>query len=146
MRLTKYRLELIKENSCNYGDYTASNPLDVEKILNSIFKMNSQPEEIFVLVCLDIKNKIIGLHEVSRGTLNSSLVHPREVFKRALANNACKIIVAHNHPANSPTPSQEDRNVSDRLVKCGQLIGIDVVDHIIITEDDYFSFKENMMI
>jgi DNA repair protein RadC len=84
--------------------------------------------------------------EVTRGTLDSSLVHPREVFNPAIRNMAKGMIVLHNHPSGKLAPSEEDIKVTNRLVESGKILGIEVYDHIIITADGYFSFKENGMI
>ena len=89
---------------------------------------------------MDSKGKVVGVHEVSHGDLNSAPVHPREVFKRALLNNASSIIVSHNHPSGDPTPSDCDRILTERLVEAGKLIGIAVLDHIILGDDIYHSF------
>ena len=77
-----------------------------------------------------------------RGTINTSLVHPREVFKRALLNNASNIMVAHNHPSGDPNPSKEDIQITERLKEAGNLLGINLLDHIIVGEDKYISLKE----
>ena len=105
-----------------------------------------QYKEIFKVVLLNTKNEIITDIDVSVGTLNSSLVHPREVFKEAIRRSSNKMILIHNHPSGSVEPSNEDKNITDRLIKCGELIGIEVIDHIIIGDGLYFSFKENMII
>ncbi|MGL5764570.1 MAG: JAB domain-containing protein [Sarcina sp.] len=148
MRLTKYKIEMVKEESCNYGgkEFKIKNPWDIYKAFIDVYELHKQTEEVFFIACLDTKNKIIGIHEVSRGTLNSSLVHPREVFKRALINNASKIILAHNHPSMDLTPSIEDKKVTKRLIQGGEVLGIEVIDHIIIGDGTYYSFKENLEI
>ena len=92
------------------------------------------------------KNEIITDVDVSVGTLNSSLVHPREVFIEAIKRSSNKIILIHNHPSGSIEPSVEDKNITKRLISCGEIIGIEVIDHIIIGDGMYFSFKENMII
>ena len=92
------------------------------------------------------KSEIITDVDVSVGTLNSSLVHPREVFTEAIKRSANKIILIHNHPSGSIEPSIEDKNITNRLINCGEIIGIEVIDHIIIGDGVYFSFKENMII
>jgi DNA repair protein RadC len=85
---------------------------------------------------------VIAYHEVSRGTLDSTLVHPREVFKAALLSNSAAIVVCHNHPSGDPTPTTDDIDVTRRLVATGELLGIPVLDHIVVGEDRYYSFKE----
>lgn len=100
-------------------------------------------EEIFKTVLLNTKNEIITDIDVSHGTLNSSLVHPREVFKQAIKKSANKIILIHNHPSGNVEPSNEDMHITDRLIECGKIIGIEVIDHIIIGDGIYYSFKES---
>jgi DNA repair protein RadC len=85
---------------------------------------------------------VIAYHEVSRGTLDATLVHPREVFKAALLSNAASIILTHNHPSGDPTPSPDDHQLTRRLVDAGRLIGVEVLDHIIVGDGRYFSFRE----
>lgn len=145
MRLVKYKLEMVKEASCNYGgkEYSIKNPWDIYKALLDVYRLDKQAEEVFYCICLDTKCKIIGIHEVSRGTLSSSLVNPREVFKRALLNNAGKIILAHNHPSGSPDYSKCDKDVTKRLINAGEILDVEVLDHVIVGDGTYFSFKEN---
>ena len=103
-------------------------------------------QEIFKVILLNTKNEIISDIDISIGTLNSSLVHPREVFREAIKRSSNKIILMHNHPSGSIEPSMEDKKVTSRLIKCGEIIGIEVIDHIIIGDGTYFSFKENVII
>ena len=142
MTVQKYRLELVKESKGTY-DTKVSVPSDVVDVLNNVFKLNMQCEEVFVILCMDTKNKIVGAFEVSRGTINSSIVHPREVFKRAMMCNAASIIAGHNHPSGIVTPSEEDKNITKRLVEAGVMLGMPVIDHLIVGEDSYYSFKED---
>lgn len=148
MRLTKYRLELVKESACNYGgkEYKIKNPWNVECFLRDIYGLDRQTEEVLYCICLDVKNKVVGIHEVSRGTLSASLVHPREIFKRALLHNSNKIILAHNHPSGETNPSNEDNNITKRIRDCGELLGIGLIDHVIIGDGAYYSYKENFNI
>ena len=88
-------------------------------------------QERFVVACLDTKNNIQCVVNVTIGTVDSTLVHPREVFKPALIEGSAAVILSHNHPSSDPTPSAEDRAVTDRLTKAGELLGIKVLDHII---------------
>jgi DNA repair protein RadC len=104
--------------------------------------LQDQPTEVFAILCLMTKHRVIAYHEVSRGTLDSTLVHPREVFKAALLANAAAIIVAHNHPSGDPTPTADDIQVTRRLLATGEVLGIDVLDHVIVGEGRYYSFKE----
>ena len=141
--MTKYRLELVKEESHKYEVETRiSCPKDVYEVLTKVCRIQCNAEEVFILITLNIKNIVTGYFEVHRGTINTSLVHPREVFKRALLNNASDIMVAHNHPSGDPNPSKEDIQITERLKEAGNLLGINLLDHIIVGEDKYISLKE----
>ena len=141
--MTKYRLELVKEESHKYEVETRiSCPKDIYEVLTKVCRIQCNAEEVFILITLNTKNIVTGYFEVHRGTINSSLVHPREVFKRALLNNASNIMVAHNHPSGDPNPSKEDIQITERLKEAGNLLGINLIDHIIVGEDKYISFKE----
>ncbi len=98
--------------------------------------------EKFIVVLLNTKNEIINWEVVSVGSLNTSIVHPREVFNRAIKRNAASIIAVHNHPSGHVTPSSEDFNITKRLHEVGLLVGIPLIDHIIIGNGKYYSFKE----
>lgn len=99
-------------------------------------------KEHFVCLFLNTKNHIIGRETLSVGTLNASLVHPREVFRAAIKMNSASIICAHNHPSGDPAPSPEDVTLTRRLAEAGELVGIDVLDHIVIGDGCYISLKE----
>jgi DNA repair protein RadC len=122
--------------------------LEVKTLLNSpkeIFeflkeKIGKEKKECFVSLYFDTKNNLI-VDEISVGILNASLIHPREVFNKAILNNASHIVIAHNHPSGDPIPSQDDITTTRRLIEAGKIIGISIVDHIIVSRDDYFSFK-----
>lgn len=109
------------------------------------------PVEHFVMLAMDARRRVIGLSEVSIGTLSASLVHPREVFKPAILLNAATIVVGHNHPSGDHTPSPEDREVTRRIQRAGEILGIPLADHVVIGHDDdgkpsYFSFRERGML
>ena len=104
--------------------------------------LRDEPAEVFAMLCLTTKHRVIAYHEVSRGTLDSTLVHPREVFKAALLANSSAIVVAHGHPSGDSTPSADDVTLTTRLVAAGEILGIPVLDHIVIGDGRYFSFKE----
>ncbi len=103
-------------------------------------------KEHFIILLLNTKNFILGIETISIGSLNSSIVHPRELFKSAINKSAAAIILAHNHPSGDASPSKEDIEVTKRIKSGGQLLGIDVIDHIIIGDNCYYSFKEEKMI
>jgi DNA repair protein RadC len=104
--------------------------------------MMNLDREHFRVILLDSKNSVISVETVSIGTVNASIVHPREVLKPALEKSATSIILVHNHPTGSVSPSREDILLTRRFEKCGRILGIDVVDHIIVGDDDYVSMKE----
>ena len=106
------------------------------------YKLLNEKKETFIVLSLDSKNNIIKEEEVSKGILDSSLVHPREVFKSAIKESAYSIIIVHNHPSGDCTPSQQDMEVTKILMKAGETLDIPVVDHVIIGKDNYYSFKE----
>ena len=98
-------------------------------------------QEEFHIVCLDTKNQILATHRISIGTLDASLVHPREVFRPAIKDAAASVILVHNHPSGDPTPSAEDRKVTERLVAAGKTLGMDVLDHLIVAGDQVQSIR-----
>lgn len=116
-----------------------TNPSDV---VDLVMEMQFLDKEHFRVISLSTKNHVIGIDEVSIGSLNSSIVHPREVFKKALEKSAASVILVHNHPSGDPEPSREDIQVTNRLVKAGEIMGIEVLDHIIIGANRYKSLKE----
>lgn len=103
-------------------------------------------QEHFVCITLDDTHSVISKRTVFIGTLNSVSVHPREIFATALEDHAAAIIVAHNHPSNNITPSLGDKVATERLVEAGEMLGIPVYDHLIVTRDNFFSFRERGMI
>lgn len=103
-------------------------------------------KENFRIAILDTKNQILGIENISVGTLNASIVHPRDVFKAAIKRNANSLILIHNHPSGDVTPSKEDISITHRLIECGDLMGIRILDHIIIGDGRYYSFKEKNLI
>lgn len=108
--------------------------------------MKDYKKEFFRTIMLDTKNNIICCEDISVGSLNSSIVHPREVFNRAIKRNSASIILVHNHPSGDPKPSKEDINITRRLIEAGQIIGIRVLDHIIVGNKRYVSLKEEDII
>ena len=105
-------------------------------------EMRLLDQEHFIALFLNTKNQIIHSQTIFIGTLNSSVVHPREIFREAVRRSSASIIVAHNHPSGDPTPSPEDINVTKRLVKAGRIMGIEVLDHLVIGDGKFISLKE----
>lgn len=121
-----------------------NSPKDVANMI--IEDMRYLKKEHFKVVFLNAKNVVIDVSDLSIGSLNSSIVHPREVFYAAIKKAAYSIVVCHNHPSGDPTPSREDINVTNRLCEVGKLIGIELLDHLIIGDGIYVSFKEKGLI
>ena len=121
--------------------------LDSPKLVFDYLKetIGKEKKEHFTVLYLNTHNQLI-IDEVSVGTLNASLIHPREVFSIAILNHASHVIVAHNHPSGDSTPSEDDITTTKRLVEAGKILGISVVDHMIITKDGYASLKEKGLI
>ncbi|MBU0459210.1 MAG: DNA repair protein RadC, partial [Nanoarchaeota archaeon] len=106
-------------------------------------KLADNKKEHFMVLHLDTKNKIIKDEIISIGTLNASIIHPREVFKSAIKESANSIILVHNHPSGDSEPSIEDKEITEKLMEAGEILNIKVLDHVIIGKDNYHSFKEN---
>lgn len=150
VNLSILNLKVVKEREINYNsnwtDKKINSPEKIAEVAINVLELHEQAEESFYIFTLDTKNKINGIFEVSKGSLNSSIVHPREVFKRALLQNANSIILLHNHPSGDPTPSREDLDITNRLIEAGDLLGIKVLDHIVIgDENNYISFKQKIL-
>jgi DNA repair protein RadC len=108
------------------------------------FRGKSQEE--FWTIALDAKNKLISSAQITRGTLMGSLVHPRDIFEMAIRNKAAGIIILHNHPSGDPHPSVEDRKVTGQVAEAGKILGIPLLDHVIIGNESYFSFKDSGLV
>nr|WP_201713719.1 DNA repair protein RadC [Rossellomorea arthrocnemi] len=120
--------------------YSIRSPEDGANYVMNDMRFLSQ--EHFVCLYLNTKNQVLHKQTIFIGSLNASIVHPREVFKEAFRRSAASIICIHNHPSGDPTPSREDIEVTKRLVECGRIIGIDILDHLIIGEKKFISLKE----
>lgn len=105
--------------------------------------LEDEPQECFVVVALNTQHQPVGASIVTRGIVDASLIHPREVFRTAILANASGIILAHNHPSGNPEPSPEDRDVTRQLAEAGKIVGIPVIDHLIVTPERYYSFQEH---
>ncbi|HCW04451.1 MAG TPA: hypothetical protein DGK91_07950 [Clostridium sp.] len=121
-------------------EYRITSPSAVADLVME--SMRTLKQEVLKIILVNTKNRVILMKDVSVGSINTSIVHPREVFTEAIKRNATSIIICHNHPSGDPTPSNEDVNITHRLRECGKLIGIQVLDHIIIGNGSYVSMKE----
>ena len=137
------KVVLVKEKVGRYElPRKIGSPEDAYRAVTTITNVQEEAQEVFGIFILNTKHKIVAAHEISRGILNSSLVHPREVFKPAVLHNAAAIICFHNHPSGNPEPSRDDVNITKRLVEAGKIMGIEILDHIIVGDDRYVSLKE----
>jgi DNA repair protein RadC len=124
--------------------FKITSPQDVSALVME--DMRYYKKEYFRIILLDTKNKVIDIITISIGSLNSSIVHPREVFLEAVKKSSASIILLHNHPSGEVQPSREDINITQRLIEAGDIMGIKVLDHIIIGDGTYLSFKEENII
>ena len=116
--------------------------LSPKDVWDELKDIRDHKKEHFVIFFLDSRNQEIKREIVSVGSLNTSLVHPREVFEPAVRHLAAQVIIAHNHPAGDPSPSQEDSDITKQLVNAGKILGIEIIDHVIVTKDGFLSMKQ----
>lgn len=135
--------KLVKEKTTRYDvNNTLTSPETAYKFIECVCELSSEPEENLMMLTLSTKNTVTGVFTVSKGSLNNSIVHPREVYKRALLNNANSIMIFHNHPSGDPAPSREDIAITKRLEEAGKIIGIKLLDHLIIGDERFTSLRE----
>lgn len=137
----EYSICLVRERQARFRATPISNSEKCFKTFRSAFE--GLDREQFAVITLDAKNSPIGFNVVAVGSLTLTLVHPREVFKCCILQNACSVILAHNHVSGDPTPSDEDRAVTERLLDAGGILGIAVLDHLIFGRGRYISFADN---
>lgn len=137
--IPSYRISLVRDGKVAAPARQVRSSRDVMDVLRTY--LGDTDREHFVALLLDQKNKIIGIHTVSTGSLTASIVHPRETFKAAIVSNAAAMILGHNHPSGDPQPSKEDLALTERLVAGGHLLGIPILDHVIIGDGSGLSFS-----
>lgn len=138
-RLTQYRVSLVKDSSeMKEGARRIGN---VEEIVTALSDMRLLDREQLRVIYINARHQIIGWEIISQGTLTASLAHPREIFKGAILATCAGIILAHNHPSGDPSPSEEDIRLTKRVVQAGQIVGIEILDHIVMAEQGHYSFK-----
>ena len=120
--------------------------LKPREVWEELRDIRGHKKEHFVIFYLDSRNQEIKREIISIGSLNANLVHPREVFEPAVKNLAAQIILAHNHPSGDPEPSEDDLTITKRLVEAGRIMGIEIIDHIIVTKNGFLSFKEKQLL
>ena len=136
-RVSKFRVALVREGSIpTTWDKTVREPGDVARLMAPL--LVDLDRETFWVVMLDGKNRVIGVNLVSVGSLTAALVHPREVAKALILSNSAAAVLVHQHPSGDPTPSAEDRTLTDRLCAVGDLVGIRILDHVILGHDGTF--------
>ena len=136
------RTEFIKEKAVNYSACKKlQSPEHIVEAVNSLLDLQNMAEEYAYLLTLNTKGDITGVFEISHGTVSNCLVSPREIFNRALMIGATAIILVHNHPSGYPEPSHDDILLTERVKKAGELIGIELLDHIIIGDKCFISFR-----
>jgi len=138
-KIPQLKLALIKEPGAS-ASHEIRTPADAHDFLAP---MKNLSEEHFVTLHLNARHQVIGYHVVSHGTISASLVHPREVYKAAILSNAYTLILAHNHPGGSASASADDIKTTEQLVKAGQLMGVNVLDHLIVTDRAIHSIRES---
>jgi DNA repair protein RadC len=117
-----------------------TNPEEIVRYIRP--EIEDYSKENFFVISFDVRNRILGMDKISKGTLSASLVHPRETFESAIRKHAAQIIVAHNHPSGDPEPSEDDIRITKRLYEAGKIMGIELMDHIVITKEKYCSLKD----
>ncbi len=133
----------------NDTDSQITNPADVHRIISALLAAEDEAQrdrEHFWVFHLDGRSKIKLLELVSIGTLTASLVHPREVFTRAVKNRSAALVIAHNHPSGVAEPSRADVEITEELVHAGKILGIKIMDHVIVADEEHYSFRENQLI
>src|SRR5438093_1449540 len=140
-----YKIMLVKEGRIPCYNQQIRSSANASTLLHTY--LADVDREHFAIILLNQKNRVIGIHTVSVGSLTASIVHPREVFKSAILSNAASIICGHNHPSTDCQPSKEDRAITQRLKEGGALLGINLLDHLVIGADGrYFSFADENLL
>lgn len=137
-------IRMIKERSVFYETRRINSPSDSYELFRQF--LDDADREEMIVCCLNTKNEPICINTAHIGSLNSSIVHPREIFKIAILANSASIIIAHNHPSGDPNPSREDISITSRIQEAGKIIGINLIDHIIIGDNKYISLKERSLL
>lgn len=143
----KATFELSRRLENTSGDdmkITVKSPEDVVKTARNLLK--GKKKEHFLVLCLDTRNHLIKTSTVSIGSLDCSIVHPREVFKDAISSSAASVIFIHNHPSGDPSPSEDDIKMTKRLIEAGEIIGIEVLDHIVVCDSEHLSMKAKNLV
>lgn len=143
-RINRVKIKLVKENCFLVKERRISEPKIAYQILSKY--LNGADREYSVVLGLNTKNEVNVISTISIGSLNSTVIHPREVFKILIESNSASFILGHNHPSGDPSPSKEDINVTLRLKECGKIMGIELLDHIIVGDNTYKSLGKEGII
>lgn len=138
-----YRTILVKEHEVEYGEIECNNAQLVVNMLNDVFRLDKHAEEYCYMLCMNTKSRIIGVFEISHGTVDAAIVTPRDVLMKALLVGARHFVVAHNHPSGDVTASLQDLDLYYSLKQASELIGVNMIDFIIVGRDKYKSFCED---
>ncbi len=138
--IPQVKLMVVKDGTVKADVRTIKASSDVFQLMSGYFAGHDREE--FAVLLLDAKHKVVGIHTVSIGSVSMSIVHPRETFKAAIVASASAMILTHNHPSGDPMPSQEDRELTKRLVEGGKLLGITILDHVVVGDGQYKSFAD----
>lgn len=139
-----YVCELTKRRYRGRQPKAIRGPDDVVAVVGR--KLKREPREHFLVLLLNARHEVLGKETVSIGSLNASIVHPREVFRPAVLQAAASIVLVHNHPSGDPEPSEEDLSITKRLVQVGDLLGISVLDHVIVASRGHVSFRARQLL
>lgn len=140
------RIPVMEKHLVSEKKLQVSSPSKVFEMLNQYFRLGYRTEEYIYMVALDTKSNIIGVFELSHGSVNSSICNNREIFMKALICGASGIILAHNHPSGDVTPSEQDISTARNVAEAGKMIGANLIDNLICSDATYFSFKEKDML
>lgn len=143
-RVDIVKIQLVKEASMKYMERVINSPDEANELIRSF--VGKPDREEFGVLCIDTKGQPTHISRVAIGDLNSTIVHPREIFKSAILSNAAAVILFHNHPSGKEKPSEEDKAITKRLCDAGELLGIRVIDHIILGDFKVFSFRNEDLI
>ena len=141
--IPQVELSMVREIKISGQKYNSSEEVAKSEFAENLLKSD---REKFICMHLNIKNQIISFEIVSTGSLTNSIVHPREVYKGAILSNSASVIFMHNHPSGDPEPSIDDIEITKRLEKAGEILGINVLDHIIVASGGFYSFRQHNLI
>lgn len=141
--IPQVELSMVREIKISGQKYNSSEEVARSEFARSLLKSD---REKFICMHLNVKNQIVSFEVVSTGSLTSSIVHPREVYKGAILSNSASVIFMHNHPSGDPEPSIDDMEITKRLEKAGEILGINVLDHIIVASGGFYSFRQHNLI